>query len=122
MQIPEDAKDLIRSLLKKDPSERLGVGQYGTPNDMNALKNHPFFKTIDFSKVFLMIPPFDFNKYKRSSLRRILVEQKQIDESNDIYQSFVGGLGEEFDHMQDNPGSPTKRVKQKVLATSHLKK
>ena len=46
-----------------------------------------------------------------------------MDESNDIYQSFVGGLGDELDPLNmDNPGSPTKRVKQKVLATSHLKK
>ena len=74
MQIPDDAKDLIRCLLKKDPSERLGVGPPGSINDMSALKNHPFLKSIDFSKVFLMIPPFDFAKYKRSSLRRKLVE------------------------------------------------
>jgi len=45
----------------------LGAGPLGSENDMAALKKHPFFTSIDFSKIFLMIPPFDFNKYKRSS-------------------------------------------------------
>ena len=53
IQIPDEAKDLIQKLLKKDPSERLGAGPLGSENDMNALKSHPFFKTIDFTKVFI---------------------------------------------------------------------
>jgi hypothetical protein len=40
---------------------------------MEALKKHPFFLNIDYSKIFLIPPPFDFRKYKRSSLKEKLL-------------------------------------------------
>lgn len=49
-----EAKDLISRLLVKDPFKRLGAGDFGSENDYNELKNHPFFKGTDFDKVFLM--------------------------------------------------------------------
>jgi hypothetical protein len=33
-------------MLNRNPAERLGV------NSINELKNHPFFKTIDWEKLF----------------------------------------------------------------------
>lgn len=53
----EEAKDLINKLLVRDPKARLGAGREGTPNDYNGLKEHPFFKGLDFDHVFLMKSP-----------------------------------------------------------------
>jgi 3-phosphoinositide dependent protein kinase-1 len=52
--VPEDAKDLITRLLKVDPSQRLGSGNFDknslSPiNDMEALKAHSFFEGINVS-------------------------------------------------------------------------
>lgn len=55
--LSEASKDLILSLLKLDKDERLGAGREGSSNDYNALKNHRFFKDINFDKVNEMIVP-----------------------------------------------------------------
>lgn len=64
-----EAKDLISKLLLKNPHQRLGTGEYGSDRDYNALKSHPYFKGIDFDKVFLMRTPYNFKKFQRSTLR-----------------------------------------------------
>lgn len=54
--ISEEAIDLIKKLLKKNPDERLGSGK--TPElTYLKLKEHPFFKGFNVDKVFeLSIP------------------------------------------------------------------
>lgn len=49
--IPQDAHDLIQSLLESNPAKRLGAGAIGSENDISHLMNHPFFKGINFSKL-----------------------------------------------------------------------
>lgn len=53
LELPEDlsaeAKDIIDKLLKVNPIERLGAGRPGSDNDFWALKNHAYFRGIDFS-------------------------------------------------------------------------
>ena len=56
LQIPNyispQAKDLLLKLLNKNPKQRLGV------NDKNEIKKHPFFKHIDWNKLYNReIPP-----------------------------------------------------------------
>jgi 3-phosphoinositide dependent protein kinase-1 len=63
------SKDLVSRLLTKDPELRLGSGFFGSDYDFLALKRHPFFKGLDFDKVFLMPPPYNFKKFQRSTLR-----------------------------------------------------
>ena len=50
LQIPSyispQAKDLLLKLLNKNPKQRLGV------NDKNEIKRHPFFKSIDWNKLY----------------------------------------------------------------------
>jgi len=46
--IPEQARDLILRLLKKNPAERLGNGKANSENDFQKLKEHPFFNEIDW--------------------------------------------------------------------------
>lgn len=43
-----DAKDLITRLLRKDPTKRLG---YNMPKDLQTIKNHRFFRKIDWGKL-----------------------------------------------------------------------
>ena len=50
--LSKDAKDLITKLLVLDPSKRLGV------NGAQEIKDHPYFKTIDWSNVFDEEPSF----------------------------------------------------------------
>jgi len=50
-------KDLIQSLLKRIPLERLGAGPKGSSNDYSALKKHPLFEGIDFDSIHLITPP-----------------------------------------------------------------
>lgn len=52
--VPEDAQDLIRKLLKKDPKERLGYRGY------KSVCEHPFFKNMDWFRLrrHLIIPLF----------------------------------------------------------------
>jgi len=54
--VQNDAKDLIQKLLVIDPQQRLGSGADGSEN----IKNHPFFKGIDWSlaKAKKTKPPF----------------------------------------------------------------
>jgi hypothetical protein len=46
-------------LLTKDPSERLGTGPKGSDNNIESIKQHPFFKGIDWSKLNKYKPPID---------------------------------------------------------------
>lgn len=45
--LSEDCKNLIVSLLNRNPSKRLGAG----PEGAEEIKRHPFFKTIDWTGV-----------------------------------------------------------------------
>uniref|UniRef100_A0A1B6LZ33 Ribosomal protein S6 kinase n=1 Tax=Graphocephala atropunctata TaxID=36148 RepID=A0A1B6LZ33_9HEMI len=54
-----DARDLVRKLLKRTPSQRLGYG----PEDGEAVRRHPFFKTVNWTDVINKVPkcPFKIN-------------------------------------------------------------
>ena len=47
MTINPDAVDVINRMIQLDPKARLG----STPESMALLKQHPFFKDIDFEMV-----------------------------------------------------------------------
>ena len=59
----EDLKDLLRNLMEKDPDKRFGV------LDKTELKNHPFFKGIDWEKLKNkeINPPINFIKQKEEN-------------------------------------------------------
>jgi serine/threonine protein kinase len=52
--IKKDAKDLISKLLVVEPEKRIGC------NNINEIKNHSFFKSVSFEKIYNKkeIPPF----------------------------------------------------------------
>ena len=57
INIPNEAKDLIEKILVKDPKKRIGYGS----KDYKEIKNHPYFKDINFDN--LSEEPIPFNKY-----------------------------------------------------------
>lgn len=54
--------DIIDGLLRLDASQRYGCGPTGSKNDLESLKNHPFFRKLDFSKLPFIIPPVKKHK------------------------------------------------------------
>lgn len=51
VKVSEEAKDLITQLLQLNPRERLGS------NDIQDLKNHPFFQGVDWSRIRTLPAP-----------------------------------------------------------------
>jgi 3-phosphoinositide dependent protein kinase-1 len=49
--------DLIDKLLTRDPALRFGCGPPESDFDIHAVKNHPFFKNVDFRKISYISPP-----------------------------------------------------------------
>uniref|UniRef100_A0A8C2IYJ9 non-specific serine/threonine protein kinase n=1 Tax=Cyprinus carpio TaxID=7962 RepID=A0A8C2IYJ9_CYPCA len=54
--LSSEAQSLLRSLFKRNPSNRLGAG----PDGVEEIKRHPFYVTIDWNKLFRreIHPPF----------------------------------------------------------------
>ena len=71
VNIPEEAKDLITKILVKDPNKRLGAGETGTEYDIAHLKQHPYFKGIDWDNLHNTTPPnseqFDYFMIKKNN-------------------------------------------------------
>jgi 3-phosphoinositide dependent protein kinase-1 len=63
----EDARDLVTRLLLKDPAERLGAGQPGSANSMEALRSHPFFKEVNWKTLWTdPAPPLEAGLVKKA--------------------------------------------------------
>lgn len=56
-EMEPEAKNLIDRMLDLNPCNRLGCGRSGTPNDINAVLNHPFFEGISFPTLHKVKPP-----------------------------------------------------------------
>ena len=72
-----EAVDLIDALLHLDPSERLGAGPPGSPNDYEALKAHPFFKGINFKTLAQTAPPVPAERYNQFFTKQSKQYQKR---------------------------------------------
>ncbi|KAI0697260.1 kinase-like domain-containing protein [Cytidiella melzeri] len=61
-----EAKDLVQKLLVRDPTRRLGAGAPGSTNDMQALRAHSFFSTIDWKTLWTSpAPPLEAGMVKK---------------------------------------------------------
>ena len=91
--ISEQAKDLIKKILIKEPNQRLGAGEKGTKFDIENLKAHPYFKGIDWENLHNIPPPnnekFDYLLSKKNPEKLIQKENPNLtkkiiqnDESN----------------------------------------
>ncbi|KAI0365672.1 kinase-like protein [Pilatotrama ljubarskyi] len=64
----EQAQDLIRKLLVRDPDQRLGAGPPGSPWDMQALRSHPFFSSINWRTLWTdPAPPLEPGLVKKET-------------------------------------------------------
>ncbi len=57
--LDENAQDIIKKLLVRDPNLRLGAGSPSSGNDFEALKSHPFFSNINWDNLPSAKPPID---------------------------------------------------------------
>ena len=51
-------RDLVESLLRIEPSERLGSGDMAEHGAYLAIKQHPFFRGLQFDQLHQTSPPF----------------------------------------------------------------
>ncbi len=65
--IPSDAEDLITSLLKINPKERLGSG-LTEDNKLDKLKSHKFFMNFNLKKYFKIIETYNNKNNQRESI------------------------------------------------------
>ncbi|TBU41669.1 kinase-like protein [Dichomitus squalens] len=64
----EQAQDLVRKLLVRDPDQRLGAGPSGSPYDMKALRSHPFFASINWRNLWSgPAPPLEAGLIKKDA-------------------------------------------------------
>lgn len=111
LQIPSyispQAKDLLVKLLNKNPKQRLGV------QDKNEIKKHPFFKGIDWNKLYNrdIQPPIHLKMEEEGDNEEIQylkqlekakfrdVDYRQDNQTlNRVKQfSFIRGPGTQFD-------------------------
>jgi len=67
IDIPEEAKDLIIKLLSYEPINRLGYKPKFEKNyNLKEIKDHPFFKGINFDTLDQQEPPLKSNYYSTS--------------------------------------------------------
>jgi len=106
VNITEEAKDLISKILVKEPSKRLGAGEKGTEYDINHLKNHPFFKGIDWDNLHNMTPPnseeFDFLMNKVVKKNTISVINNNVKNINSIQEKDEKKNKKNEDENDDN--------------------
>ncbi|KAH9940458.1 kinase-like protein [Epithele typhae] len=85
----EQAQDLVQKLLVRDPDQRLGAGPPGSPYDMQALRSHPFFESINWKTLWtdsapLIEPGLIKKEAPSSSNVSIRLAWDQIDAENAI--------------------------------------
>ena len=86
----DEAKDLLKKLLEPNPSKRLGNG----PEGANEIKNHIFFKEIDWNKL-----------YKRELEPPFVPEVENEEDTNQIDPLFTRELPQEtpvISNLQDD--------------------
>nr|XP_019950037.1 PREDICTED: microtubule-associated serine/threonine-protein kinase 3-like [Paralichthys olivaceus] len=81
LDVTDDAKDLIFSLMKKNPMERLGT------RGAHEVKNHPFFQNLDMnnllSEVPLYIPQLEYGDTCSENVGESEVDVPSVDEDEE---------------------------------------
>jgi len=82
ISISESAKDLIRKILVKEPSERLGAGEEKTDFDLEHLKNHSFFQGIKWENLISQNVPYS-KTFKFKSNKKIVRKNEENVKNDD---------------------------------------
>lgn len=109
LQIPnylsEDAKDLLRKLINKNPQKRMKID-----NDFKILENHRFFRKIDWKNLRNLSPPIipdthdisQANNFDHDYINEILArEEKKASKKSEI-ENGEEHCEEEFDNTLFN--------------------
>ena len=91
ISISENAKDLIKKILIKDPSKRLGAGEPKTELDIEHLKNHSFFKGIKWKNIYTQNVP-NSKLFKFISNKKVIrksIDNSKKDEKNDNNENVI---------------------------------
>ncbi|KAH0572234.1 Kinase, AGC [Spironucleus salmonicida] len=106
----ESCKSFISRMLEKDPKKRLGAGQ-----NFNEIRNHPFFKGLDWDKLMTKKyemeykPEKDYNKNFDKRFTSVKVDEgvgavhNQVDDS-DVFAGFSVDAG--ISQKQDSQEIP----------------
>ena len=99
INIPKEAKDLIEKILIKDPTKRIGYGS----KDYKEIKEHPFFKGINFDN--LSEEPIPLNKIYSTlqSFGYIPITDVSKEKDDDIYINVLNKS--EYDALCDDKNS-----------------
>ena len=121
VKIPEEAKDLIKKILVKDPATRLGAGETGSEYDIAHLKSHPFFKGINWDNLHNLVPPnsdtFDHLMNKKKDNDKNNINSKDNKNTNELGNNKTKKADE-----KSNDNKEKEKEKEVVLRQGYLDK
>ena len=101
ISIPKEAMDLIQKILIKDPRKRIGYGS----KDYKEIKEHPFFKGIDFDNFFEEPIPLKKIYSLLESLGYIEVKDEHKEKDDDIYINVLNKSDNDIFDERNSLGS-----------------
>ena len=107
-EIPDDAKDLISKILIKDPKKRIGYNS----KDYSEIKNHPFFKGINFDELQNQVPPISEIKeiLEKAGYKIIKTDENNNEETKSQIQKELYEGTKEIDDSYDENINRSKRL------------
>ena len=113
--IPDDAKDLISKILVKDPKQRIGYNS----KDYSEIKNHPFFKGINFDELEYQTPPISEIKeiLEKVGYKITKSEAKKEEETQNKIQKEAYEGNKDIDDSDDDDEN---EIQSKRLSASNL--
>lgn len=88
----EDAMDLVRRLLVRDPTQRLGAGSPDSAHSYAALRTHSFFGSVSWETLWTdPAPPLEAGLVKKEVPAADEVEGGQWDNVGEMWDRLVGG-------------------------------
>ncbi|KAG0704689.1 kinase-like protein [Suillus ampliporus] len=91
-EFDEDAKDLIRRLFVRDPTQRLGAGGPGSTHSYAALRAHPFFASVSWDTLWTdPAPLLEAGLVKKELPIADDVEGGRWDDVGEMWDRLVGG-------------------------------
>ena len=112
--IPDDAKDLISKILIKDPKKRIGYNS----RDYSEIKNHPFFKGINFDELERQTPPISEVKeiLEKVGYKIAKSEEKNNEETKNKIQKELYEGNKDIDDSDEDENE----IRSKRLSASNL--
>ena len=101
ISIPKEAMDLIQKILIKDPTKRIGYGS----KDYIEIKEHPFFRGINFDNFFEVPIPLNKIYSLLESFGYIETKDEYKEKDDDIYINVLNKSDNEIFDDRNSIGS-----------------